>query len=65
MDKKDWTVLDLEDHSVHVVPNNDLKEHDLTALCSCRPSLEELDHKLIVHHAFDWREYNEPEAIIH
>lgn len=38
---------------VHVVPLNDLREHDLNGSCWCKPTKDE---GVWVHHAMDGRE---------
>jgi hypothetical protein len=48
---------------VHIVPNNDTREHRLNSRCSCRP--ERLDLKrgrVYTHNAFDGRETAESET---
>jgi len=39
----------------HVVPVDDLKEHDLRSECWCYPDLHE-DERMVVHHSADNRE---------
>jgi hypothetical protein len=46
----------LSDNSVHVIPNNDLREHVSSADCWCRPSQDEDEPLLWVHHSMDQRE---------
>lgn len=41
---------------LHVVPLNDLREHDLNGSCWCRP---DYDDGVWVHHALDGREMYE------
>ena len=38
---------------IHVYPIADLREHEISADCWCKP---EADEELIVHHALDGRE---------
>lgn len=48
---------------VHIVPDNDTREHRLTSRCSCRP--ERLDLKrgrVYTHKAFDGREKDEEQT---
>ena len=37
----------------HVVPTNDLREHEMTAQCWCRPTVDEY---VIIHNSMDERE---------
>ena len=39
----------------HVIPTNDLHEHELTTSCECDPTVD-WDRGLVVHNAFDKRE---------
>lgn len=39
----------------HVIPVNDLREHDLVATCWCRPEVDD-DHSLVIHNSMDRRE---------
>lgn len=42
----------------HIVPLNDLVEHDCLLQCLCRPQIvEEIGGRVIIHHAYDGREY--------
>lgn len=41
---------------VHVVPVNDLREHEAEVSCWCRPTEDEGTPDLWVHHALDGRE---------
>ncbi len=45
---------------VHIVPVNDLKEHDATMECWCQPTLDDGEdwghEKIFVHHSADGRE---------
>lgn len=40
----------------HVVPVNDLKEHELSVDCWCNPKRDEEEPEVIVHYAMDGRE---------
>jgi hypothetical protein len=40
---------------LHVIPLRDLKEHECSITCSCKPKVEE-QGKLIVHNSWDRRE---------
>lgn len=44
------------DNSVHVVPVNDYREHELTNLCWCNPVEDEEETGLFIHNALDQRE---------
>lgn len=44
-------------NDVHVIPNNDLREHEPTSECFCQPTEEEPG--LWVHHSLDRRELYE------
>lgn len=46
-----------DDKEVHVIPEEDIVEHDLSELCSCQPRVEYHQIKnLIIHNSFDGRE---------
>lgn len=47
--------------AIHVMPINDLKEHEQSSCCPCRPRIEEKGH-LIVHRSWDRREHDEQAA---
>lgn len=42
----------------HILPINDLKEHEEKSTCHCEPSVEILDNGdlLVIHNSFDRRE---------
>lgn len=40
---------------MHVIPINDLREHEASAECWCNPTPDE-EHDLFVHHSLDGRE---------
>ena len=40
---------------LHVIPLNDLREHEVSPTCWCRPTPDE-EHDVFVHHALDGRE---------
>ena len=43
--------------SYHILPNNDLEEHEETTTCKCEPRIEIINGEmLIIHNAFDQRE---------
>lgn len=37
---------------IHVMPTNDIKEHEESILCWCKPKYDEQEPKLIIHNAF-------------
>lgn len=39
----------------HVIPTNDLREHEASPSCWCKPTPDE-DHDVFVHHSLDGRE---------
>lgn len=42
---------------IHIVPLNDLKEHESSDTCHCKPRVEVIGVKLlIIHNAYDNRE---------
>ena len=43
---------------VHILPVNDLIEHEESAQCQCGPSVEQLDNGefMVIHFALDGRE---------
>lgn len=66
--KRDWLVIaePNDPHTVHVVPRNDLVEHDDIGIdCICGPRTEHLtandgcDAWLVTHHSLDGRELRE------
>ena len=50
--------LDHTPAAIHVVPDEDLREHVLTKLCWCHPILDD-DFDMISHNAMDNRELYE------
>ena len=58
-------MADLAD--VHVLPVNDLREHDETRTCWCQPDLTEVSGPrrvvVVVHHALDGRELVEQSGL--
>lgn len=49
---------------IHVVPVNDIIEHEDIRQCWCRPRIERADTPcaIVVHHSADGREHFEPDA---
>lgn len=41
---------------IHVVPVNDLRGHTLRIDCWCRPTLDDVEPRVILHHSLDQRE---------
>lgn len=46
---------------IHILPLNDLKEHEELTTCECKPRIEILDNGeiMVVHNSYDGREYVE------
>ena len=46
---------------IHILPLNDLKEHEELTTCECKPRIEILDDGeiMVVHNSYDGREYIE------
>lgn len=56
-----WNVISLLDAAnivaeTHVVPADDLRDHDIAQSCWCQPVEDEIDPKLFGHNAADQRE---------
>ena len=49
------------DYMIHILPVNDLKEHEELTTCECNPRIEILDNGeiMVVHNSYDGREYIE------
>lgn len=48
----------------HVVPEHDVKEHQVLRTCWCRPHVEVQPHTtvaVVVHNSLDGREFSEPD----
>lgn len=41
---------------IHVVPLNDLRDHEVSTACWCHPTPDEDEPQVILHHALDQRE---------
>lgn len=41
---------------IHVVPLNDLRDHEASITCWCHPTPDEDEPQVILHHALDQRE---------
>jgi len=55
------TDLKLRDDTTHVIPLNDMIEHEETIRCICGPRVEGIEGggKIVVHHSLDGREKTE------
>lgn len=52
-----WTNIFLQDkEEIHVLPVNDLRDHEETADCWCRPRREDDAYGVIIHNSMDRRE---------
>ena len=49
------------DYMIHILPVNDLKEHEELTTCECNPRIEILDDGeiMVIHNSYDGREYIE------
>ena len=46
--------------SIHIIPRNDIKDHDESSTCDCKPELiMENGEMILVHNSFDGRELTE------
>jgi len=43
-------------NNIHVVPLNDLREHDTSLTCWCHPTPEDDESRVVLHHSMDERE---------
>lgn len=50
---------------IHIIPVDDLKDHDESQYCHCDPRIEPGDHgcNMIVHNSYDGRELIEPDQV--
>ncbi len=50
---------------VHIIPVDDLKDHDESQYCHCEPRIEPGDYgkNLVIHNSYDGRELTEPDNI--
>ena len=48
---------------IHVIPKDDLQEHEISIICWCNPRSEEVSHAKIMysHYSLDGREHDEPD----
>ena len=46
---------------VHILPINDLKEHEESTTCECKPKIEILEDGeiMVIHNSYDGREFIE------
>lgn len=51
------------DDDIHIVPENDLREHEIDKRCWCKPTVDDTgDSMVVVHNSLDGRELTEPGA---
>ncbi len=65
--KTDWGIFEREEpYQVHVVPMEDLQEHELRDNCDCLPIVRqpEFSRPLYTHYAFDCRETEDVEMLM-
>lgn len=53
------------DGEYHVVPINDLKEHDLSSDCWCRPGTDGDYENIYIHNSMDGREHSVEKGRLH
>lgn len=53
------------DSDIHVIPENDLREHEESRQCWCRPTLDQLesDPVVVIHNSADGRELVERNGV--
>lgn len=51
-----WIVVSAEGQSSHVMPSSDLRDHEYSMDCWCRPRVDDGDGDTVVHNAMDRRE---------
>jgi hypothetical protein len=58
-----WVVVASCPNTMHIVPYDDLMEHEQSANCICGPTVQYLDDglKTITHVSLDGREVEEPD----
>ena len=61
MTTKGWAIV--IDRDVHVIPIDDEIPHVHDDTCPCRPSRDEQQPGIVIHHAADGREHFEPLAV--
>ena len=44
---------------IHVIPLNDLREHEETEHCWCKPLRDDEEQRVVIHNALDGREWYE------
>lgn len=60
------TIDEDEDGRIHVMPINDIREHQSEMSCWCRPQVDVDDDEVVVHNSADMREENEnPTGVLH
>lgn len=50
---------------IHVIPVGDLREHDLSRRCWCKPEEDSEEPAVVVHNSLDGREKHEAGAPLH
>lgn len=58
-----WLCVMLDTGDTHVVPECDLRTHELTARCWCQPERDVEEPSVIAHQALDQRELYETGAL--
>lgn len=58
-----WASLDCGDNVYHVIPVADLKDHEDSQNCWCKPEIEKVrgGGVMVSHHSLDGREFYEKE----
>lgn len=57
-----WTATDDTPGISHVIPDDDVLEHDESNTCDCEPIIEIIpEGQIIRHNAYDGREHLEPD----
>lgn len=51
-----WQSFGLQQGEIQIMPIGDLREHERSSGCWCRPSRDEEDSRIVVHNAMDRRE---------
>lgn len=62
---KPWARVELPADIFHVLPVNDLKDHEDGFSCWCRPRIERQvnGNTLVIHNSADGREFFEPQPV--
>lgn len=59
------TILEDDEEITHIVPLNDLREHETSCDCWCKPVPDEEDATIVVHNSADHRELCEGARTLH